>query len=47
MEYKAESRGGTYILSRETNKYVKRWKTLDDVWIYGYLRHDWAVRLLQ
>ncbi|NLZ37071.1 MAG: right-handed parallel beta-helix repeat-containing protein [Clostridiales bacterium] len=39
---KRNPRGGTYILSRETNKHIKNWKTMDDVWIYGYLRHDWA-----
>lgn len=35
-------RGGTFVLDNSTYKRVKSWKTLDDVWAFGYFYWDWA-----
>ncbi len=35
-------RGGTYVISRETNKRIKNWKEPETAWIFGYFYQDWA-----
>lgn len=35
-------RGGTFVMDDDTYKRVKEWKTLDDVWTFGYFYWDWA-----
>ncbi|MBE6730774.1 MAG: DUF1565 domain-containing protein [Ruminococcaceae bacterium] len=35
-------RGGCYIIDRETNYRVQTWKNLENIWIFGYFKHDWA-----
>ena len=34
--------GDTYALDRKTAARVASWKTLDDVWMMGFWRYDWA-----
>ncbi len=34
--------GDTYAPDRKTAKRVGSWKTLDDVWMMGFWRYDWA-----
>ncbi|MBR3692067.1 MAG: right-handed parallel beta-helix repeat-containing protein [Clostridia bacterium] len=35
-------RGGTYIVDRETNERIRRWKDPSTAWLFGYLYWDWA-----
>lgn len=35
-------RGGTFKTDRTTNSRIKKWTTLDDVWMFGYFYWDWA-----
>lgn len=35
-------RGGTFKTDRTANSRIKKWKTLDDVWMFGYFYWDWA-----
>ena len=35
-------RGGTYIMDRDTNSRVAGWRSLDNIWMFGYFYHDWA-----
>ena len=35
-------RGGTFKTDYATNKKIKTWQTLDDVWLYGFFFWDWA-----
>lgn len=35
-------KGGTFTLDEETNNRVKKWQTLEDVWMFGYFFWDWA-----
>ncbi len=39
---KRNPRGGAYIFDRETQERALRWKRTENVWILGYLYHDWA-----
>lgn len=35
-------RGGIYVLDKQTNERVKRWKEPTAAWMFGYFYHDWA-----
>ena len=35
-------RGGAYIMDKETTARLKKWKSLEGLWCYGYFYHDWA-----
>lgn len=35
-------KGGKFIVDKETNNRIKKWKKVDDVWIYGYFYWDWS-----
>ncbi len=35
-------RGGTFKTDRTANSRIRKWKTLDDVWMFGYFYWDWA-----
>ncbi len=35
-------RGGTYIVDAVTNERIKKWRTPETAWIFGYLYWDWA-----
>lgn len=35
-------RGGTFVMDDETYNRVKSWKTIQDVWAFGYFFWDWA-----
>jgi hypothetical protein len=35
-------RGGTFKTDYATNRKIKQWQTLDDVWLYGFFFWDWA-----
>ena len=35
-------RGGAYIMDKETTAQLKKWKSLEGLWCYGYFYHDWA-----
>lgn len=35
-------RGGTLKLDSKTNKRMQKWKTTEDVWMFGYFYWDWA-----
>lgn len=35
-------RGGTFKTDFITNSKIKNWKSLDDVWLYGFFFWDWA-----
>ncbi len=34
--------GGAYILDKQTTERLKTWKSLENIWVYGYFYHDWA-----
>ena len=34
--------GGTYLVDRYTTARLKTWKSLENIWVYGYFYHDWA-----
>lgn len=34
--------GGSYQISKRTTARLKTWKSLEDIWVYGYFFHDWA-----
>ncbi len=34
--------GGKYMMSKGMNLRAKKWKSLEDIWVYGYFYHDWA-----
>ena len=35
-------RGGTFKVDAVTNRKIKNWKTIDDVWLFGFFYWDWA-----
>ena len=35
-------RGGTFTVDAATNERMKRWQTMEDVWMFGYFYWDWA-----
>lgn len=35
-------RGGTFGISCALRSRIKGWATLDDVWLFGYFKYDWA-----
>lgn len=35
-------RGGEFVMDDSTYERVKNWKTLEDVWVFGYFYWDWA-----
>lgn len=35
-------KGGTFAFNNEVKKHIKSWKSLKDVWMYGYYYYDWA-----
>lgn len=39
---KRNLRGGCYIIDKETNERVKKWKDPSTAWMFGYFFHDWA-----
>ena len=41
-EERRNHRGGCYIIDRETNYRVQTWKSLENIWVFGYFKHDWA-----
>ncbi len=41
-EDRRNHRGGAYIIDRETNKHISKWKNPETAWIFGYFKHDWA-----
>ncbi len=34
--------GGAYIIDRDTNKHISKWKEPETVWMFGYFYWDWA-----
>lgn len=35
-------RGGSYVLDIETTQRIAKWKTKEDIWMFGYFYYDWA-----
>lgn len=41
-EERRNHRGGTYIIDKDTNERLKKWKNPESAWMFGYFYWDWA-----